>query len=399
MADLNTLTGCIPSIFAARDEVSRELVGMIPAVRIDATSEQAALNQTVTVRQYPSIAASTAVTPGAYAPDSGGRTINPVTMSITKVQMIPIQFTHEERKSIEAGYDDILKDAFSQAFRTLGNEVEYDLTTAAYQNASRGYGTPGTNPFASSNAILAQMGKILDDNGAPGKNVPGMRTIVMNTAAGAAFRSLANNISAYAAGTDATLRQGTLLNTLGFDLKESAQIRNHTKGTMTGAQIAAAGEAAGQTTLSLDGSDSGTVLKGDLIKFGTGGGAGTGTDYDTLYALQDATHTLSGAASGNIVIGAPGLLVARVDNDEATLAANYTANLAFSRNAIVLMARAPAQLPSGKSNVQVMFVQDPVTGIIFEVSMYDQYRQSHIEVALAWGVKVIKPEHVAIMVG
>lgn len=399
MANLNTLTGCVPSIFAARDVVSREMVGMIPAVNIDATSEQVALDQTVTVRQYPSIASSTAVTPGSYAPDTGGRTITPVTMAITKVQAVPIQFTNEERKSIEAGFDDILKDAFTQAMRTLTNEIELDLTTVAYKNASRAYGAINANPFASSNAILAQMGKILNDNGAPGANQPGMRTVVMNTDAGAGFRSLANNITAYAAGTDATLRQGTLVNTLGFDLKESAQIVNHTGGTMTGAQIVGAGEAAGQTTLSLDGSDSGTCLAGDFVTFGTGGGSGTGTDYATKYMLQDSTHTLSGAASGNIIIGAPGLRVARVNDDEAVLGGSYAANLAFSRNAIVLLARAPQQSGYAERNRQVMYVQDPVSGLVFEVSIYDQYRQTHFEVALAWGVKVIKPEHVAVMVG
>jgi hypothetical protein len=320
-------------------------------------------------------------------------------MAITKVQAVPIQFTNEERKSIEAGFDDILKDAFTQAMRTLTNEIELDLTTVAYKNASRAYGAINANPFASSNAILAQMGKILNDNGAPGANQPGMRTVVMNTDAGAGFRSLANNITAYAAGTDATLRQGTLVNTLGFDLKESAQIVNHTGGTMTGAQIVGAGEAAGQTTLSLDGSDSGTCLAGDFVTFGTGGGSGTGTDYATKYMLQDSTHTLSGAASGNIIIGAPGLRVARVNDDEAVLGGSYAANLAFSRNAIVLLARAPQQSGYAERNRQVMYVQDPVSGLVFEVSIYDQYRQTHFEVALAWGVKVIKPEHVAVMVG
>lgn len=390
MADLNTLTGCVPSIFAARDVVSREVVGMIPAVTIDSSAEQAALNQTVTVRQYPAISASTAITPAAYAPDSGGRTVNPLTMSITKAQMIPIQFTHEERKSIAAGYDDILKDAFAQAMRTLTNEIEYDLTTAAYVGASRAYGTAGTNPFATSNANLAQMAKILTDNGAPGANQPGMRSVVMDTSAGAAFRSLANNISAYAAGTDATLRQGTLLNTLGFDLKESAQIRSHIKGGATGGLINnASTEAVGQTTLTLDTITVNTTgyVAGDIITHAS----------DTVNKYVVTTGLA--ATSGNIVIGAPGLKIAAADNDAITVGNNYTANLAFSRNAIVLLARVPEQSGSEKSNVQVMYVQDPVSGLVFEVSMYEQYRQRHIEVAMAWGVKVIKPEHCAIMLG
>ncbi len=88
-----------------------------------------------------------------------------------------------------------------------------------------------------------------------------------------------------------------------------------------------------------------------------------------------------------------------MNDDEATIGAAYAANVAFSRNAIILMARAPQQSGYAERMRQVMYVQDPVSGLIFEVSIYDQYRQTHFEVALAWGVKVIKPEHVAVMVG
>jgi hypothetical protein len=46
-----------------------------------------------------------------------------------------------------------------------------------------------------------------------------------------------------------------------------------------------------------------------------------------------------------------------------------------------------------------MLMTDPRSGITFEVSMYKEYRQVHFEVALAWGVSAIKPEHMAVLLG
>src|SRR5689334_21059553 len=68
VAGANTLTGLIPTMYNALDIVSREMVGYIPAVTLDAQMARAAVNQTVTSPVAPASSA-TDITPGVTPPD------------------------------------------------------------------------------------------------------------------------------------------------------------------------------------------------------------------------------------------------------------------------------------------------------------------------------------------
>jgi hypothetical protein len=385
----NTLTGLIPTIYKAMNVVARELVGMIPAVQgntmdINGVST-AAKDQTVRVPIAPADDLE-AITPGATPADSGDNVMSYTDITMDQYYAYPIRYESEEELQLGTQYQPILQQQFEQGFRAFANAIETDLAEL-YKYGSRAYGTAGTTPFAATLADAAQMKKILDDNGCP----QGGRSLVINTTAGANMRTLANLTADYAAGTDMTLRQGTLLPLMNFDIKESAQIQSHTKGTATGFDCTAI-EPVGETTVACDGSDSGTVLTGDVVTRGNGGGSAVDGNKYIVYSGS----TLTGNASGNFILNAPGVRLATAVSDEWTIGNSYVANMAFHRNAIVLASRLPK---GGDAAVDEMVITDPLTGISFRLAKYPQYMRNKLEIQLLWGVKVIKPEFVAVLLG
>lgn len=381
----NTLTNLIPTIYAAKDIVLRELTGFIPAVTMDASAETAAKDQTIRYPVVPALSAAD-ITPAATGPDPSATTQGSDTMSISKVRSATFYWEAEEQKGLGNMYGVILRDQFAQAMRALVNEVEADLA-ALYVAASRAYGTAGTTPFDSTNKLsfIAQLHKILADNGAPLSDLQ----LVVDTTAGVALRSLTELWKANESGDNSLLRQGVLLPLMGFDVRESAQVKLHTKGTGTGYLVdLTAGYAAGSTTIHID-TGSGTILAGDILT-----NSATGVDTNK-YVVKTGT---SGGES-DIVLANPGLRTTWSNNNAVAVGANYRANMAFSRSAIHLLVRQPAMPEGGDAADDVMAITDDRTGITFQVAMYRQRRRIAYEVGLAWGVKAVKPEAIAILLG
>lgn len=376
----NTLTNLIPTIMAGLDKVSRELTGFIPAVSFYPGAEGIAKDQTI---RWPIAPAATAgdITPAATGPAIGDQTIGSDTMTISKVRSTKFSWNGDEQVSVKESYGNILAGQFAQSMRKLVNEVETDLA-ALYVGASRAYGTPTTTPFASTLGDPAQVRKILADNGAPMQDLQ----MVINTSAGAALRTLAQLTKANEAGGDDLLRRGVLLDLHGFAIRESAQVKAHTKGTGTSYTSSTAGFAIGTTSIPII-TGSGTVLAGDVVTF-----AGDTNKYIVKTGVS---------APGTIVIAEPGLLVALAASAVAMTigATSYAENMAFDRSAIQLATRTPLMPEGGDSAADVTVVTDPQSGLSFQVAMYKQYRTVTYEIGLAWGVKAVKPNDIAILLG
>ncbi|HHH1972861.1 TPA: P22 phage major capsid protein family protein [Yersinia enterocolitica] len=372
----NTLTSLIPDLYASLDVVSRELAGFIPSVTMDASAERASLNQPVRVPITPAAAAED-VSPGQLPPDDGDQNIGNVPFTITKSRMVPFRWDGEQQIGVNTGpgYAGIRRDQIAQAMRTLVNEIEVDVGLLAYKT-SRASGTAGTTPFATNLGDTAQVRKILSDNGAPLSDLQ----CVIDTTAGANIRTLAQLTKANEAGTTALRAQGTLLELHGFTVRESAGVAQHVPGT--GASYVTNGAlVAGATTIPAQ-TGTGTIIAGDVVTIGA-------------YKYVVAT-ALSG---GSFTIGAPGLRAAVTTGSTITVASAFVANFAFSRSAIVLATRAPALPEEGDMASDRIMLQDPRTGMAFEVSMYKQYRRVRYEIAAAWGCQNIKPAHTALLLG
>lgn len=380
----NTLTGIIPTLYEALNTVSREMVGFIPAVRSDSNAERAGLNQTVRVPIGESGALED-VTPGATPAASGDTTVGYADVTITKSKAAPIRWNGEEQRAVGTNgtYNSVLADQFADGMRKLVNAIEVDIAVAAKTGASRAYGTAATTPFGTAGDLsdLAGVGKILDDNGAPLEN----RQIVLNSASIANLRGKQSVLFKVSeAGSSDMLRTGMTDMLQNMAVRYSAGFAQHVKGT--GASYVTSGSTAiGVRDIALV-TGTGTVLAGDVVTFAA--------DSVNKYVVNTGV-----AAPGTISLNKPGALVTIATANAMTIGNSYTPNVAFARNSIILAARAPAVPEGGDSADDAMMITDPVTGLTFEVRVYRQYRQVKYEIALAWGVSVIKPEHVALLLG
>lgn len=379
----NVLTDLAADIYKAADVVGRELVGFIPASTINANGSERVAKGDVVRASFTREAAAVDVSESMTIPEGTDQTVDNKTLTISKSRAVQIPYTGENVLSLNngIGFDTVYGDQITQAMRTLVNEIESDMASEAYTNSSRAFGTAATTPFGSNFSEVAEIRQILVDNGMPQND--GQVSLVLNTLAGTNLRQLAQLQKANEAGGSDLLRQGILLDLQGLGIRESAQIKLHTKGTGASYLLNDASSAIGDTVIAADGG-SGTILAGDVVTF-----AGTATKYVVNSALSGGSFTL----------GAPGLLVAEANDDAITVGNSYTANVAFHRRALELAMRAPAVPQGGDSADDAMLIQDPHSGLVFEIRVYKGYRKTMIEVAAAWGVKAWKSNFIATLLG
>lgn len=379
----NIFTSIAPVLFSAANEVAAEPFGAVDSVNANFDSKGVAVGDSVKVPVAPVRAASD-YTPAMTTTAGTDATASAVEVTITKNRHVAWNLTGEQIRSLENGgnYEEWVRQLIGQGMRTLRNEAEADCCLAIKQGGSRAVGAAGTTPFASTLDVLVDARKVLRDNGAPMSDMQ----FVMDTAASSKLLKLGVLQNAYQAGSAEERRMGRFLPQFGFRLNESAGIVQHVKGAGTGYDFAAAGEAIGQTTLSVEGGtvNSTGIKAGDVITH-----AGDSTN-------KYVVNTGLTSTSGDIVIGNPGLLIAGVDANEITIGDSYTPNLAFERNAVVAVMRPP--LIPQNANIQQRTISDNrgMTYLLVQVAGDGMITW---RLHLAWGFKVVQSEFVCIVMG
>lgn len=374
----NTLTALVPTLFSAAQVVSAEPFGVVSAITTNFSDQGVAKGDFVTVPVAP-VRAATDFTPAATSTAGDDAIAQSVKVQITQSKKVSWHLTGEQIRSLENGadYQEWVRQMVLQGMRTLRNLCEADASAAIKQGASRAVGTAGTTPFASDINAIVDLRKVLFDNGAPMSDLQ----LVIDSAAGVNARKLGIIQQAYQAGSDAERRSGDLLKQFGFNIRESAGVSLHTKGTGT-LYVTSGSTAPGVTDIALV-TGTNTVLAGDVVTF-----AADGTN---KYVVNVGV-----AAPGTISLGRPGARVTIATANAMTIGNNFTPNLGFERSAVVGVFRPP--IVPENATISQMPITDPA-GLTYLLLDIQQYGMRTWELHLAYGTKVVQPEHVAILMG
>jgi len=389
MADQLDISALTNDIYVSADVVGRELNGFIPSVTMNAESSQASKGDTVKAAFTREISAAD-ITEQMTVPEADNSlTVDSKSLTLNKARRVQIPLGGEDTRQLQntGQYATVYGDLIAQAMRTLSNEIEVEIATALKQGAAFATGTAGTTPFVAASTEsgveeLLTARRFLVNDGMP---TDGNVSAVLNTTAGANIRSNLKLLDHGFSNTGALREQGILIPIAGIDLRESGNITSHTKGTLGSSPLTDVTDAVDATSIAVNGG-TGTILVGDAVQFG---GAGN------VHVVGTGTGDASG---GTITLNAG--LKEEVANDTAiTIAANYLPSFVFHRAACELAMRAPAMPLGGDNASESITVQDPHSGLIFQVSTYRGYHKSLIEVAAVFGVKVWKGDFVHTILG
>ena len=377
MAHLNEL---IPAIRIALDKVNRGMPGMMSSVYRDSSAEGVAIGQEII---FPVSAEKKLrdVVPGQNIPAYEGDDVGNRKLKITKQKACDIKWTGNELLEMANLQPNILADEFSQCFETLMSAIEQDMCLTAVAGGLEGgniIGEAGTEPFTQDLKLFTQTYKVMEDNKVPLNDLK----YVLNTTASMNLRNLPQ-LQKLNESAGSLLRESEIGRLFKYDVAETNEIKKHTKGAGTGYFVnAEAGVEAGTKLIPID-SGHGTIAKGDIVSFGNGNKYVVAKDCTTVGTLELVTP-----------------IKERLENDTAVTVENdYTPCVAFQKNALWLATRSIPNPKGGDAAKDIYYATDPVSGLTFMISEYGEYHQMRVEVAIAWGTGIVKPQNIVTLLG
>ena len=383
----NNIKEIINDVYVARNFTSKKICGGISAVTVNAGSEAAAKGQKIKSKRIAPPTITKEIVPSMTVPTPPALDVETDEMELKyEVSASMAELGEEELSLKNSGHNELtLRQGFiAEAIKSIVTIIEEQVGEVVAKGACQAIGTPGINPFATDMKLLNRANTILLNNGA-GEDT-GTRSCVINPTT---FENLANqdqNQDVSKSGSNVLIERGLVSSRFGMFIKKSAGIYEHTKGTATGFDLNGS-PSIGDTTVNVDGSNSGTILPGDLISWGGG---------ENKYVVNSASA--SGASSGNIIFNNPGLVTDLTDTTEGVIQNNYFGNYVLERSAVELAIR-PYMVPK-KGDAALFHIEtvDQETGLAFTLSSYKGYLMNRLEIKAIYGIKVWRPEWVVSLI-
>jgi hypothetical protein len=370
----NTLSAIAPILLREGLVALRENAIMVRQCQFDVSEEAAKKGATINVDLPNAIPAQEVAVAAANTPTPLVPTVVPVTLDFWWESRFSM--SDKDITEVEMG---ILPATASEAVKSLANKVDISAL-GLYKDVYGQAGVAATTPDAV--ADLTGSRKVLNSQLAALSD----RTMLLDVEAEAKFLALDTFISFEKVGNTEALREGSLGRKFGFDIHMDQNVLLHTKGTLAVSQddiAAKAIYAIGIKEVTLDrsagaGTLTGTLVKGDLIKF-----AGDAQSY--------VVTALATAATNEIVIAIdPGLKVATADGTVVTLTGTHTVNLGFQRQAFCFVSR-PLAVADGLGSI-IESIVDPISGLTLRIEITRENKQIIWSYDILWGVKTIRPE-------
>jgi hypothetical protein len=377
MAVNNTLASVIPTLYAQGLSALRS-ASIMPRLVLNDYSDEVKKKGEVIQVPLPSVMTTTAVVPGAFAPDPQNVAPTTAPIALDFWEEAAFTLTEKELAQIVAGVPPMQMTAAVQAMAFRINQTIMNLAV----NVPNITGTPGTTPFAADVTAATNAGAILTNQFAPFTD----RHIVLNpTAYGTALALPTFYGALYNGGTE-MVGQGVIANKFGFNWHQDQQIPTHVSGSITGilAAQASTSQPVGTTAvIATTAASTGAValLTGDIITF-----SGDSTQYVLTGNATQAT------AASNVTLNIfPAKAVALAGGETITVKATHVTNLAFHQQAFAFASRPLTNDNLSQDPDLTMMVPDPVSGLTMRMIIREEFHRTRVAYDVLWGAAPVRP--------
>ncbi len=366
----NVLSVLIPTLISTIQETARNSGFILNGVSRDQRTDAASKGQSVTYPELPDIAAVD-VTPGVAPPDATGVTATAKTMTLSNHKAGQFKLTGEDERGMASLGQNYRSEQINLAVQAVVDAIAADAFQTMVRGAGQAFGTPTTDPFATTPNILVDVWKSLADSKCPDSRRLGILSTTDYASAGKLTQF--QKLSEAPTGTDfATGRLGMLSNfNVGYD-----QLAGTTQTTVAagGYLVNQVGLVAGATEITVD-TGTGGFAAGDVITIA--GNVLPGTATLAQMVVKSATAT--------VITLNQGLLSAVADNASVVRIVTHQQSILLHPAAMYYSVRPSSQPTGGDAAAMEQVIKDPVTGLMMRLAYYKQYHQGMWEVSAVFG--------------